>query len=119
VKQVFRAFCNAVNGLRHIAKGWFFKAGLAFGIVAVAVSWFFGFTVFDRLVVLTFTFLVLCFEGFNSTLERLLDLIFPKYDERVKIVKDMQAGTVLIGVVGAVLVGIFILVRALQIMAVK
>jgi diacylglycerol kinase len=108
------AIGNASKGLWGIARGRMFRIGLAFGVAAVAVSWIFPFAAFDRLVVLTFVFLVLCLEGFNSTLERLLDLVKPERDDAVKVVKDMLAGTVLIGAVGALFGGVIILVRVLE-----
>lgn len=109
------AIKNALKGLHKITAGTMFRVALAFGAAVVIVSWIFPFTMFDRLVVVTFVALVLVFEGFNSTLERLLDLLFPKYNKDVKVIKDMLAGTVLIGAVGAILVGVLIIIRVIQV----
>lgn len=106
---------NALKGLSKITTGTMFRVGLAFGIATITASWIFPFSMFDRLVVITFAILVLVFEGFNSTLERLLDLLFPKYNKDVEVIKDMLAGTVLIGAVGAILVGVLILIRIFQV----
>jgi len=114
VGKIAFAFKNAFSGLLKIIAGRMFRIGAAFGAAAIAISLYFPSSVFDRLVVITFTFLVLVFEGFNSTLEKLLDLISPEYNEKVGVVKDMLAGTVLIGAIGAVIVGILILIRVLQ-----
>ena len=104
---------NAWTGLVLIVKGRMFLMGLAFGIGVITLSWVFDLTIFDRIAVVTFSFLVLCFEGFNSSLEKLLDLISPEYNSQVKIIKDMLAGTVLIGAVGAILVGGLVILRLL------
>jgi diacylglycerol kinase len=77
---------NASRGFWGITRGRMFRIGLAFGVAAVTASWVFPFSAFDRLVVLTFVFMVLCLEGFNSTLEKLLDLVKPERDSRVKVV---------------------------------
>ena len=106
---------NALIGLTKVAKGRMFLMGLIFGISAITLSWVFNLTVFDRIAVITFSFLVLCFEGFNSALEKLLDLISPEYNPKVKVIKDMLAGTVLLGAVGAILVGGIILLRLLEV----
>ena len=107
---------NAWSGLLQVARGRMFLMGLAFGVVTITLSWVFTLTVFDRIAVITFSFLVLCFEGFNSALEKLLDLISPDYNSKVKVVKDMLAGTVLIGAIGAVLIGGLILLRLLGVL---
>ena len=104
---------NAWIGLVLIVKGRMFLMGLIFGVGVITLSWIFNLTMFDRIAVVTFSFLVLCFEGFNSSLEKLLDLIAPEYNSQVKIIKDMLAGTVLIGAVGAILVGGLVILRLL------
>jgi len=104
---------NACLGWIQIVKGRMFLIGLAFGISVITLSWIFDLTMFDRIAVVTFSFLVLCFEGFNSALEKLLDLIAPEYNSKVKVVKDMLAGSVLIGAVGAIIVGGLIILRLL------
>ena len=106
---------NAWVGILQITKGRMFLIGLTFCIVVITLSWILPLTVFDRIAVIIFSFLVLCFEGFNSSLEKLLDLISPEYNSQVKIIKDMLAGTVLIGGIGAILVGILILLRLLEV----
>lgn len=104
---------NAWIGVSQIAKGRMFLMGLVFGIGAIAFSWIFDLTMFDRIAVITFSFLVLCFEGFNSALEKLLDLLAPSYTPQVRVIKDMLAGAVLVGAIGAIIVGGLILLRVL------
>jgi len=104
---------NACFGLAQLVKGRMFLMGLAFGIGVITLSWVFDLTMFDRIAVVTFSFLVLCFEGFNSALEKLLDLIAPEYNSQVKVIKDMLAGSVLIGAIGAVIVGGLVILRLL------
>jgi diacylglycerol kinase len=52
-------------------------------------------------------------EVFNTAIERTLDLVHPEKSERVKLIKDMAAGAVLIAAAGAVLVGAAIFLPAL------
>jgi diacylglycerol kinase (ATP) len=104
---------NAIKGLFKIASGRMFRIALGLAIVLNIWSWFYITTLFDKLIILTFTFIILCFEGFNSTLEGLLDVISPKYSKEVGVVKDMLAGTVIIAVIGAAIIGAFIIMRIL------
>jgi len=105
---------NAIKGLLKITNGKMFRLALILAIGLNIWSWFYITTLFDKLIILTFTFIILCFEGLNSTLERLLDVISPKYSKEVRIVKDMLAGTVLIAVTGAAIIGVFIIMRILE-----
>jgi diacylglycerol kinase len=56
-------------------------------------------------------------EIFNTAIERTLDLVNPEQNPRVKLIKDMAAGGVLVAAAGAVIVGAAIfgpaLVRAI------
>ena len=54
--------------------------------------------------------LVLCAELVNSALEELVDLLHPDTHERIKAIKDMAAGAVLIAAFAAIWVGILMLV---------
>jgi diacylglycerol kinase len=52
--------------------------------------------------------LVFLAEIFNTAVERTLDLIDPHENPRVKIIKDMSAGAVLVAAAAAVMIGIAI-----------
>lgn len=62
----------------------------------------------DALLILLACFLVLMAETFNTCLEKICDLISPDYDERIKIIKNMAAGGVVLSVVSAVIAAVFI-----------
>jgi len=107
------SFKNAWAGLPEIFRGRAIRIALILAVGVGILSLFINLTFFDRMVVLIFLVLGLCLEGFNSALEKLLDLISPNYNSQVKVIKDMLGGTLLIGFGGAVLVGILILLRLL------
>lgn len=52
--------------------------------------------------------LVLCAEAFNTCIEKMMDRLLPGLDERVKYIKDLAAGGVLIAAIIAVAIGVFI-----------
>jgi diacylglycerol kinase len=107
---------NSSRGLTKIAVEKMFLVELACGSVVVAFTWWWPtFTMFERLVVLTLVFLVLCLEGFNSAMEKLLDLIEPRHNKKVGVIKDMLGGAVLIGIVGALMVGVLIVLKVFRI----
>jgi len=113
---MLKSLRNSSRGLWRILTERMFLIELSFGVAIVSLTWIWGdFTLFDRLVVLTFVFLVLCFEGINTALEKLLDFISPEYRKEVGVIKDMLAGVVLIGIIGAFVVGIVVLLRVIDI----
>ncbi len=54
--------------------------------------------------------LVLCAELVNSALEELVDLLHPDTHDKIKAIKDMAAGAVLVAAFAAIWVGILMLV---------
>lgn len=53
---------------------------------------------------------VLALELINTAIERIVDVIFQKYDDQAKIIKDAAAGAVLVFSITAVVVGAIIFV---------
>jgi diacylglycerol kinase len=58
--------------------------------------------------------LVFLAEMFNTAIERTLDLVEPRENERVKLIKDMSAGAVLVAAAAAVIIGTAIFVPAIM-----
>jgi diacylglycerol kinase (ATP) len=46
-------------------------------------------------------------EAFNTSIERICNLVSPEPDERIRVVKDVAAAAVLVSAVGAALIGAF------------
>ena len=51
---------------------------------------------------------VLSLEAINTTIEKLADFIHPEYHEKIKIIKNLAAGAVLIYALASLAVGIVI-----------
>lgn len=65
-------------------------------------------TFLEKAIIIFAITLVLSFELINSRIERILNLIQPGFDKKVRIIKDISAGAVLISIFGAVIAGILI-----------
>ena len=59
--------------------------------------------------ILTMT-VVLSLELLNTQVEKTLDILQPKKDQRVRVIKDVSAAAVLIASVGSVFIGLIIFV---------
>lgn len=64
----------------------------------------------EKVSLLTMIFAVLGLELVNSVIERLLDFIESKYNERVRLIKDLMAAIVLLVSIGATIIGFFIFI---------
>jgi len=76
-------------------------------IVMVAMIYF-PTTRIEKMILLILIFTVLTLELINSTIERIMDLINPDHDERVRIIKDLMAAIVLLVSLGALAIGLII-----------
>ena len=62
----------------------------------------------DAAIILVVCFAVLSLEILNTCVEKICDIIQPDYDVRIKIIKDMAAGSVFIMAMASVVVGVLI-----------
>ncbi len=81
---------------------------LAIGVVAVGLAWWLGFTPIEwALLALTIT-VVVGLEWINTALELAVTLASPERHPTAKAAKDVAAAAVLVGAIGAVVVGLFL-----------
>jgi len=109
VKRI-RSFKYAFEGCRHVIRSqpnaWIHAAimvaviGIAYWLHLPARDW--------AVLVLTFT-VVWMAEFANTALEAIVDLSSPDLHPLAKVAKDVSAGMVLVGAVGAILIGLLIL----------
>ncbi len=62
----------------------------------------------DAAVILIVCFTVLSLEILNTAVEKICDIIQPNYDERIKIIKDISSGAVVLMSICAVIVGLLV-----------
>lgn len=71
-------------------------------------------SVIDASLVLMVSFLILGLEILNTAIEKICDVVQPEFDERIKIIKDISAGSVLLSVISAIAVACFIYPKYLE-----
>lgn len=79
-------------------------------IIVVAAGWYFHVTGMQWIALLTVIGLVWITEMLNTVLEKVMDHIAPDYHPRVKWIKDVAAGAVLIAAIIALAVGAIIFI---------
>ncbi len=76
--------------------------------VMVVLLVYFPLSISEKAVVVLTIFLVLILELINTIFERVIDVFHPKVNPRIRIIKDMMAGVVLLGSAGAAIIAFLI-----------
>lgn len=108
-KNFFEALKNALNGIAYvIKKERNIKIELLFALFAIAASIILKLNLTEIAIIVLIICLVFFSEFINTFLEIALDLYTEEYNEKVKIVKDIIAGSVLLISIASVIIGILI-----------
>lgn len=99
-------FKNAFIGLFIGLKDKAVRLQLLIMFLAFFLAFLFGFDLMQWVVVLFCCGLVVSFEFLNSILERMMDFIHPDYHDKVREIKDMSAGLVLLVCIFVLVIGI-------------
>ncbi len=106
---VHKSFFNAFRGISLMLRS---ERNFQIEILALVINLglivFLKLTPTDAAIVLLTCFSVLSTEILNTAIEKICDIVQPEYDERVKFIKDISAGAVLILSIAAVFVGILV-----------
>ncbi len=104
-----KSFRHATDGIAHAVKTERnFRIELALAALSIVFAVFLPLTWAERLIVFLTIGIVLSLELFNTAFEHLMDMLSPQFHEKVKIIKDIAAGAVLVSSVSAAIVGIWI-----------
>ena len=106
---IHKSFWNAIKGAI-----WMLKSERNFQIEVFALLLnlflivYLKVTDIEAAVIIVVSFAVLSLETLNTAIEKICDIIQPEYDLRIKIIKDIAAGSVFLMALASVFVGILI-----------
>ena len=108
-KKRLKSFKYAFNGLKILIREEHNARIHIFIAVCVLVAGLFFEISADEWIAVTLCIgMVIALEMINSTIENLADFVSPEKHDRIKKVKDLAAGAVLLGAVVAVVVGLIV-----------
>lgn len=106
---LYKSVWNSVRGIIWMLKN---ERNFQLEILAFLVNLFLmvylQLSTFDAVIIFLVCFSVLSLEIINTAIEKLCDMVQPEYDVRIKIIKDISAGAVLIAAISAVIAGFLI-----------
>lgn len=79
-----------------------------FAFLAIFLMFYFPLSPFERVVIWLAIFLVMIFELLNTLVEKIMDYICVKHDEKVCLIKDISAGLVFLACLAAAGIGFLI-----------
>ncbi|WP_373708007.1 diacylglycerol kinase family protein [Kaistella sp.] len=106
---IHKSFWNAITGAV-----WMLRSERNFQIEVLALIInlllivYLKVTELEAALILVVSFSVLSLEILNTCVEKICDIIQPDFDERIKIIKDMAAGSVFLMAMASVVVGVLI-----------
>jgi diacylglycerol kinase (ATP) len=107
--SILESFSNAVNGIfEAFYQEKNFKIHLFFALSIIFASLFVSFSSLEFIIILILIGLVFISEMFNTAIEILSDKVDSNEDDRIRLVKDISAGAVLISTLLSVIVGLII-----------
>jgi len=111
-KNLVESFNNAIKGIiSTVRTERNMKIHIAASVMVVLLSFLYKLTRTEFLIVMIVVALVLICELFNTAMERLIDLITDVYHPKVKTIKDMAAGAVMISAGVSLIVGYVIFIN--------
>lgn len=108
-QSFFSGMMHAIHGVKHVfAHERNARIHLAFAVLAFLLGVLLQVSAAELAAVFFAVVIVFLAEMFNTAIERTLDLIDPEENPRIKLIKDMSAGAVLVAAAAAVLIGVAI-----------
>lgn len=108
-KSLSSSFKNAFHGLKYVyTTQRNAKIHLGMTLLVIAISFLFKISPSEWLAILIAIGLVWSSECFNTSLEKLTDLVSPEYNELARVSKDTAAAGVLVVAIVAVLIGLVV-----------
>jgi undecaprenol kinase len=110
IKKLSESFSYAWAGIIYVLKhDQNLRIHLIIAALVLLIGMMLHISTVEVGILLVMIILVICAEMINSTIEQMVDLITTEHKKQAEIAKDVAAGMVLITAVGAMIVGLLVL----------
>ncbi len=114
MKTFLRSFRFAFQGaVQFFSKQRNAKIQTVMGIAAISLGFIVSITPYQWLLVLFCIGLVISLEMINSAIEIFCDMVTTDFHPKIKIIKDVAAGAVLVAAIASLIIGLIIFIPAL------
>lgn len=110
IRRLIKSFKIAILGIWvAIKEEPTFRTGVLISIPVIAAVFYYPLSAIERAIIFLTIFSVLGMEIMNTQVERTTNIIDSKYNLKIRKIKDLAAGAVLLMVIAAFIVASFIL----------
>ena len=106
---IYKSFWHAITGVITMLKS---ERNFQIEVFALLINLFMivylQVTAMEAALILVLCFAVLCLEILNTCVEKICDIIQPNYDLRIKLIKDIAAGSVFLMAIASLVAGVLI-----------
>tara|TARA_Y200000002_G_C22065544_1_gene408319 strand:- start:85 stop:429 length:345 start_codon:yes stop_codon:yes gene_type:complete len=96
IKKLYGNLINSLNGLKIVIKENSFILELIGGIFLILYLFITDISTLFKILILSVYFILLAFEIFNTSIEKLCDKITKETDKDIKIIKDLSSASVFV-----------------------
>jgi len=107
-KNVLNSFYYAFQGINIVWKERNFKLHILSAILAISMAYILKISNIEWCIVLLCIGIVLMAEVFNTTIEKIVDMVSPEHNPKAGIIKDLAAAAVLIISIVAAVIAVII-----------
>ncbi|MBZ9572292.1 diacylglycerol kinase family protein [Patescibacteria group bacterium] len=107
-KKLLNSLETAFLGLKLALKEQTFKMMVFIASFIIFLMFYFKVTLIEKEILISLIALVLALELINTQIEKVLNILMPHYNPKIKEIKDISAGAVLLACLGALIIGILI-----------
>ena len=114
MKTFIKSFYFALQGmLQYFSKQRNAMIQIIVGLTAIALGFVVSISSYQWLLVLFCIGLVISLEMINSAIEIFCDMVTTEFHPKIKIIKDVAAGAVLVASIASLVIGLIIFIPAL------
>ena len=109
MQRFARSVKNALLGIRALVKHERnFQIQLAVFLLVILMGVYFSITRFEWVVIILVSALVFALEAMNTSIEHLANFIHPEKNDKIGLLKDIAAGSVLMASISALIIGVIV-----------
>jgi len=109
LNEFLKSLKCAFRGLIHALKSeQSFRLQLIIALMVIALAIYFRVPAIKALILGMAIIIVLSFELVNTMAERIIDLVEPAWQDKIRDIKDVLAAAVLLAALGSVIIGLII-----------
>ncbi len=108
--KLLKSFKNAFQGLKSALNEQVFRIFCLISVLVIILMIVLGLSILEKIILILIIVFLLILELLNSQIEKFLDVVHPTYHSKIKTIKNVFAGAVLLASFGALIIGFLIFI---------